>query len=103
MQLVGTIGSRKDEKHIDFLGAPFTLNCTRCFWGFLWSEINQLQYLLLLNLAPCEISIDSGVGPFRRVSGVIPNILSRALCPYLMYCFSNPIITMQKSMQTPNL
>lgn len=50
-------------------------------------------YLLLLNFAPCDISIDSGVGPcFRPASGATPNILSLALCPYLIYCFSNPII-----------
>lgn len=45
-----------------------------------------LVYLLLLNLAPCDISIDNGVGPFRLVSGGSPNILSRAVCPYFRYC-----------------
>lgn len=58
-----------------------------CICNVVW------YYLLLLNFAPCDISIDSGVGPcFRPASGATPNILSLALCPYLIYCFSNPII-----------
>lgn len=69
---------------------------------FVWSNfvveifyyiIMRLGYLLLLNLAPCDISIDNGVGPcLRPASGATPNILSLALCPYFIYCFSNPII-----------
>lgn len=55
----------------------------------------SVLYLLLLNLAPCDISIDSGVGPFRRVSGGNPNILSLAVCPYFKYCFCNPIIKIE--------
>lgn len=57
------------------------------------NKFYEYLYLLLLNLAPCDISIDNGVGPCLRASGDIPNILSLALCPYFMYCFSNPIIT----------
>lgn len=43
-----------------------------------------MMYLLLLNLAPCDMSIDNGVAPLERGPRDIPNIDLLAFCPTFM-------------------